>query len=435
MQDYTQFHKRRQALIESVKQHHDLSHGVIVLGGAYESEYMPFRQDSTFYYLTGINEPACVCLIWLSGETHVYVPQYPDFRSKWLVPDITPESSPGAYHVDGIYAAGVRQGDITVSMAHDVSAYENVIRALHDTVAADVPVCACTPDHPYAYVQQKLMLYMLARGLHQQPTYYDISPIVSRMRRKKSRDEVARIHQAASVTIMAHEAAACAIEPGKPEHYVQAAAEYILTECGARPAFPSIVASGHNSTILHYTANAAEIEAGDTVVVDIGAYKDHYAADVSRTYPARGQFSKDQAHVYEAVRDTQAYIASLLAPGYCIYNAEQPELSLYHCAQKRLQQHGYSEYFIHNIGHFLGLDVHDVGDVREPLEEGDVLTVEPGVYDADNRVGARIEDDYWIVKDGSVCLTDGLPTEQNEIERLAQRGFSELEEASEQHDE
>jgi len=436
MQDYIQFQERRKALIEQVKHEHGISQGVIMLAAAYAPvRHGRFRQESTFYYFTGVQEPACVALIWLTGETHIYVPQYPEHRSKWTIEDITAESSPSAYKVDGVHAAGVRQSGIEVSPLHDASAYSHVIEALRGVQAHGDPICACVPHNQYAHVVQQSFVRKVQQELPDTATWYNIAPCVGRLRPKKSRDEVARIHHAASVTTMAHEAAACAIEAGKPEQYIQAAAEYIFTECGAEPAFPSVVASGSNSTILHYHQNNAQMDDGDLVVVDIGAYIDQYAADVTRTYPVNGTFSKEQAKVYEAVRDTQAYIAEIVGPGYYIYNAEKPEASLYHCAQERLRKHGYKEYFVHNIGHFLGLDVHDVGDINEPLAQGDVITIEPGVYDPDTGIGVRIEDDYWIVNDGSVCLTEGLPSQQDEIERLASRGFSQLDEQEEQSSE
>ncbi len=430
MQDFIQFRERRQALIERVKEQHGIAEGVIILAGAYESEYTQFRQDSTFYYFTGIDEPACVCVIWLSGETHIYVPEYPEYRNRWVLSNITSESNPHAYKVDGIFAAGQRQAGISVSPIHDASAYTRVTQVIRELYDNNIPLCACVPSNQYAYVQQQRFMQTIVSSLPERPFVYDISSAVGRLRRKKSRSEVAQLHNAANITVLAQEAAACAVQAGQPEYYVQAAAEYIFTECGARPAFPSVVASGERSTILHYASNTGELPEDSLVVVDIGAYIDHYAADVTRTYPTSGAFSKEQARVYEAVRDTQEYIAEILAPGYYIYNADNPHMSLFHCAQERLKQHGFHEYFIHNIGHFLGLDVHDAGSITEPLQEGDVVTIEPGVYDPENGIGVRIEDNYWLINNDSVCLTESLPREKEEVERLAQRGFGDIGEQS-----
>jgi len=430
MSEVTQFQERRNQLIARVKQYHDMSRGAIVIPAGMErpSSSVTFRQDPTFYYLTGVHEPACVCLIWLSGATELYVPVYPEFRQRWVQSDITEASDPHAYGCDVIAPAGKKQAGISVSPVYDASVYAHVIERLQDACADHVPLCGCMPNNSHAYVEQQEFLQRLTRQMSVSVSWHDISPCVSQLRRKKSRHEVATIYEAAHATVMAQEAAACAIEPDRPENEVQAAAEYIFTEGMAAPAFPTIVAGGERSTILHYQANNGTLADGDLAIVDCGARKDGYAADVTRTYPVNGTFTDKQAQVYEAVRDTQAYIAELLAPGYYVYNADKPELSLYHLAQKRLDQHGYKEYFVHNIGHFLGLDVHDVGSLTTPLQEGDVITIEPGVYDAEHHIGVRIEDDYWIVGDSSVCLTESLPTQRDEIERLVQRTFADLSE-------
>ena len=177
--------------------------------------------------------------------------------------------------------------------------------------------------------------------------------------------------------------------------------------------------------------NNQKLVAGDLVVVDIGAEVDYYCADITRTYPVSGTFSKRQRDVYTIVLATQEYIASIAKPGMWLNNKEKPEQSLQHCAQKFLEKHNYHTYFPHGIGHFLGMDVHDVGDVHEPLQEGDVITIEPGIYLQKEQLGIRIEDDYWIVKDGVICLSDALPKEAHAIEEMAQ---SSMEFDEEDHD-
>ena len=136
------------------------------------------------------------------------------------------------------------------------------------------------------------------------------------------------------------------------------------------------MATGKNATILHYTANTSAMKKGDLVVVDIGAAFDGYCADLTRTYPVSGKFSKRQRELYNLVLDAQTYIADLAKPGMYLNNSDEPERSLHHLAQSFLKKHGYDQYFVHGIGHFLGLDVHDVGNVKEPLKENDVFTIE-----------------------------------------------------------
>jgi Xaa-Pro aminopeptidase len=192
----------------------------------------------------------------------------------------------------------------------------------------------------------------------------------------------------------------------------------------ARTSFPSIVASGKNGTVLHYNQNSGTVKNGDLVVVDIGAELDNYCADLTRTYPVSGTFTKRQKELYNIVLETQEHIASLAKPGMWLKNKDKVDKSLHHLAVKFLANRGYDKYFPHGIGHFLGLDVHDVGDYSVPLHEGDVITIEPGIYIAAENIGIRIEDNYWITKDGAICLSERLPKDADDIEDLMQQALS-----------
>ena len=162
---------------------------------------------------------------------------------------------------------------------------------------------------------------------------------------------------------------------------------------------------------------------GDLVVVDIGAELGMYAADITRTYPVSGTFSKRQRELYDIVLATQQHIADISKPGLWLSNKEHPDKSLNHLARQFLQKYGYDKYLPHGIGHFLGLDVHDVGDYSVPLQAGDIITIEPGIYIPEEGIGIRIEDDYWVVEDGVVCLSDGLSKEARDIEQMVQQSF------------
>ena len=158
---------------------------------------------------------------------------------------------------------------------------------------------------------------------------------------------------------------------------------------------------------------------GDVVVIDIGASYKRYCADVSRTYPVSGVFTQRQKELYDIVLETQEYIAAFAKPGMWLNNAEEPSKSLNHLAREFLKERGgYDTYFPHGIGHFVGLDVHDVGDSKIPLSKGDIITIEPGIYIPEERIGIRIEDMYWIVEGEAVCLSDSFPKTTIEIEEL-----------------
>ncbi|MFA6527880.1 MAG: M24 family metallopeptidase, partial [Candidatus Babeliales bacterium] len=247
----------------------------------------------------------------------------------------------------------------------------------------------------------------------------DISPLVYSMRRTKDQFEIALIHNAVQITHMAHETVAGMIEAGKKEHEVVASAEYVFMHvAGVQAAFPSVVATGKNATMLHYTGRMHELKNNELVVVDIGAEYCGYAADLSRTYPVSGMFTKRQRELYDIVLETQLYIESIAAIGMYLRNEQYPEQSLHHLAVAFLRKKKYDKYFCHGIGHFLGLDVHDVGDHNVPLKEGDAITIEPGIYIPEENIGIRIEDDYIIVQDGAACLSHEVPKQADEIEML-----------------
>jgi Xaa-Pro aminopeptidase len=248
----------------------------------------------------------------------------------------------------------------------------------------------------------------------------DISVLVARQRRKKDSYEIAQLYTAINVSYGAQEAAAMACVPGKSELEVRAAAEYVLTMNGVETAYPTVAAAGKNATILHSTPGQTMLKKGDLVVVDCGGMVEHYCGDLTRTYPVGGKFSKRQRELYALVLATQEHIASIAKPSMWLSNAEKPEQSLNHLARAFMEEKmpGYSKYFIHGIGHFLGLDVHDVGDRSEPLAEGDVFTIEPGLYIPEENLGIRIEDNYWMTKEGVECLSEELPKDPDAVEKF-----------------
>jgi Xaa-Pro aminopeptidase len=220
-------------------------------------------------------------------------------------------------------------------------------------------------------------------------------------------------------TAAGQKAAALLMQSGRREGEIRAALEAEFIRLGSSmPAFPSIVAAGGNATILHYLGEDALLQAPQAVVVDIGATYNQYAADITRTYPVDGQFSDRQRALYQIVLDTQAYIASCARPGMYLNNPHDPHNSLQHKTKEFLNQYGLAQYMPHGIGHFMGLDVHDVGDRLVPLGPGDVIAIEPGVYIGEEKIGIRIEDDYLITETGVACLSNGIIKELADIEGI-----------------
>jgi Xaa-Pro aminopeptidase len=304
--------------------------------------------------------------------------------------------------------------------------YAHMISLLQAVVARGGSLFTAAPNNGHEYVSGRFILDHLQKFIPEvQKSVVDVSALIAAGRRRKDIGEIEKIYRAIEVTELAHESAIQAIKDGVSESEVQASLEYMMIASHSRPAFPSIVASGQNATVLHHCENKGTLKDGDLVVVDIGAELDNYCADLTRTYPVSGLFTKRQKELYNIVLETQEYIAGLAKPGMWLKNKEKADKSLHHLAQKFLDKSGYGRYFPHGIGHFLGLDVHDVGDYSVPLHEGDVITIEPGIYIPEEGIGIRIEDNYWITKDGVMCLSENLPKDAQDIEAFMQQMQSE----------
>lgn len=422
--DFVEYQQRRGLLVARVREQFPDKKGVIVLFAGFENERTVFRQESSFYYLTGLEEPGLVLTVDLEGFTRLYVPNCGAERSKWLTSSV--DLSAANAHFLGIDEI-VMLGDVCPGYQFypffTKDQYLSLLEMLGALVSCGETIFTFNPDNAHQYIEQRLVLERLKTfvpGLAE--CIADIAPLVARMRRTKSMHEIELLYQAVELTMSAHGSAAHMIEDGVAESEVQAAAEYIMTGSGAKPSFPSIVAGGKNGTVLHYTVNKDTLKDGDLVVVDIGAEVNYYCGDLTRTYPVSGTFTARQRELYEAVLETQEYIANIAGPGMWLSNNAHPEKSLNHLARAFLAKRGLDTFFTHGIGHFLGLDVHDEGDRSEPLAEGDVITIEPGVYIPQEGIGIRIEDNYWVVKDGVVCLSEQLPKTPEDIEEFLAQG-------------
>lgn len=415
------YKKRRDDLCSRIKDSQNGRQGIIMLSADFESERYAFRQDSTFYYFTGITEPGVVLLLNLNGESTLYIPKYAQSRKQWLTSQIdTTNECCTLLGIDHIEYLGEPVPGYSFSPRFIPSEFSRLAAELATASDSGMIVYVCQSQLVGGSSHQQMLYTFFTNTIrNMSASIADASGLVASMRRNKTLDEIRYISHAVGITTHAQQAAASGIVSGVKECQVQAVIEGVFTSLGsARCAFPSIVATGRNSTVLHYTDRNKDLEEGDLVVVDIGAEYGYYAADITRTYPVSGKFSPLQQEVYSTVLAAQAYIASIAKPGMYLNNPEHAQKSLHHRAVEFLSNAGYGEYFIHGIGHFLGLDVHDVGDVRVPLEPGDVFTIEPGIYIPDKKLGVRIEDDYVITDDGCFCLSDTLPKAPQEIEEM-----------------
>jgi len=241
------------------------------------------------------------------------------------------------------------------------------------------------------------------------------SKAIGLLRQVKDEAEVALLSHAIDATTAALTEAIRSIRPGLYEFEVQGVIEYLFTRYGAqRAGFASIVGSGPNSCVLHYVRNRRRMHTGDLVVMDVGAEAYGYTADVTRTVPVSGTFTPRQREIYEIVLRAQRAGIAAVKPGVRVRDVHR-------AAAKVIADAGYRAAFPHGTSHWLGMDVHDVGDYSRVLEPGMVLTVEPGIYLADEALGVRIEDDVLVTKDGGRVLSARGPRSVDELEALLER--------------
>lgn len=409
--------ERQKNLIELIKKNHPHKNGVVFLSAGYEKEREQFYQDSSFEYFVGLQEPAVALWKELDGISSLYMPHYGVDRSAWL-PVSYDEERLATLEITLIMLFGEKIAGYATGPFYAKEALNNLCAQIE--LMCKQGKYIFTPMHDIS-LEVKIFIEQLIKYVPLLIDHIiDISPLITQLRQKKSQQELEYMYHAIEITGMAHQAASGVIKKGNSESDVQAAVEYIYTESNAKKAFASVIGSGINSTILHYIDNKDLLPDDGLVVVDIGASFNHYCADITRTYPVSGNFSQRQKKVYQDVLDTQEYVAECAKPGVYLNNKNEPENSLNHLAHEFLKKRGYDveKEFPHGIGHFVGLDVHDVGNYSIPLAVGDVITIEPGIYLREEKLGVRIEDMYWVVKDGVICLSEEIPKKIKDIEKF-----------------
>lgn len=413
----SEYRARRQQLMSRLKD------GVVVMIGAREDEFGEagrFRQKNDFMYLTGVETPAAYLMLVPAGvvgdkpaQETLFIPARNPGHEKWTGPQI----GPGA---EGQAAFGFQE----VAATAKVNEYINdVFRSPAFEAKNGKPparLYTIMPQAATADIQRESSFIATLQKNYPGLQVVDLAPIIAEMRKVKSAAEIALLQKAIDITGEGQRDAAAQIRPGAFEYEAQAALEAAFTRNGAeRPGFPSIVGSGFYSTVLHYNQNHKKIEAGDLVVVDIGAEFSYYTADVTRTYPASGKFSPRQRQIYQLVLDAQRAAERAFKPGQSnLGQLHRVAIDTIKASPLRDKNGNTLErYFIHGLGHWLGMDVHDVGDYGN-MPAGSVFTIEPGIYIPEEKLGVRIEDDYLVTEKGLVKLSRAIPSEPDEIERI-----------------
>jgi len=400
-----------------------------------DTEYR-FRQDSDFYYLTGFNEPEAVAVIAPAREARYTLFVRPRDREK--------ETWTGRRA--GVEGAKERHG---ADEAFPVEEFASKLQELLDgTQTLYYRLGNGNSDLDQTIIRQLTRMRALGwRKARPPQTITDPGALLHEMRLFKTDEEIALMQRSADIASEAHREAMRAARAGVKEYEIEALIEYVFRRAGAdAPAYNSIVGAGANATILHYVSNESELRDGDLLLIDAGAEYEGFASDITRTFPVSGRFSDAQRDIYSLVLDCQEQCIRMVAPGVTmdemhersveILTEGMVRLGLLKGDVKKLIEEGeYKKFYMHRLGHYLGMDVHDVGLYHtdgqpRPVEAGMVMTVEPGLYIAEDAeeipdkyrgIGVRIEDDVLVTAESHRVLTAGAPKQVEEIESLTAR--------------
>lgn len=403
----------------------------------------PYRHDSYFYYLSGFTEPeAVIVLITDNTESKsiLFCREKNLEREIWDGYRYGPEAAREAFGFDAAFPIGELNRVMPKLMA-DAPALFYALGSKLDTQVKE-------------WMQA---VRMQARaGVTAPSAMHDVHVMLDEMRLFKDAEEIAIMKRAAGISAEAHRRAMQTCRPGLREYHLEAELLHEFRRSGSQfPAYGSIVATGANACVLHYRASDAEIKDGDLVLIDAGCELDGYASDITRTFPANGKFSGPQKALYEIVLAAQAAAVAATRPGKTFMDGHDAAVRV--LAQGMLdtglldtnkvgklddviEKGAYNRFYMHRTGHWLGMDVHDVGEYREPgtagenrpwrkLQPGMMLTIEPGIYvrPADDvpetfwNIGIRIEDDALVTADGCELITAAAPKTVAEIEAVMRR--------------
>lgn len=386
------------------------------------SEAYVFAQDEDFYYLTGHNEEGAGLILlpsakpgapgdgWDGAREILFLPPKDPGKEKWNGVRMSP-SDPG---ID------TRTGFATVLPIEQMRATVEKLARLYPTFYTILPYEKELGGYPH----EKAVVDWLQLAVPQ-AKLKDIRAQIGALRQIKSPGEIAFLQRAIGLTLDSHFEAMKMLRPGLSEYQVAAKMVEVHAMGGSEAeGYAPIVGAGPNSTALHYDKLSRKIEDGDIIVLDVGAQYSGYSADITRTVPANGKFTPRQREIYEIVLGAQNAALAAIKPGVH-FSCKGKKDGLWNIAYDYINSHGkdlhgktLGPYFIHGLGHNIGLNVHDPGESCSPLQPGMVVTVEPGIYIPEENLGVRIEDDVLITESGYKLLSERLPRDPAEIEKI-----------------
>jgi Xaa-Pro aminopeptidase len=427
-----EFAKRRRALMRMIGKG-----GVAILPAASiairnrDVEY-PFRQDSDFQYLTGFAEPDAIVVLAPGrdeGEFLLFCRDRDPSRALWDGERAGPDGAVSDYAADAAFPVN----DVDEILSGIIEQCDRVFYTMGLHTDFDAKLIGWVTE---------LRQHSRAGG-HTPDEFIALDHLLHDLRLYKSKAEISAMKKSAKIAVKAHRRAIARCEPGMYEYELEAEYIHEFRSQGVHGSYQPIVGGGANGCVLHYIENNQVLEDGDLVLADVGCEYDYYASDITRTWPVNGRFSEPQRELYEIVLEAHEAAIEQVRPGkhwndphdaaVQVITRGLMKLGLLKGTLKSLIKEGkYRKFFMHRTGHWLGMDVHDVGDYKVSdqwrlLEPGMVLTVEPGIYVPDLRsvpkryrnIGIRIEDDVLVTRTGYEVLTAALPVDPDEIELLA----------------
>ena len=396
------------------------ANGVVLLFASTEAEgpndLYGYRPDDDFYYLSGWPEPGSALLIAAAAGSRPYteiffLPRRNAAQEKWTGAKLGPEnpSAPATLGFDQVKSLDELPGILA-----------NLLPPKESKLYTDIPAYGESSNS-----QVPLEWLKRANSFPLGTDFTDVRPLTASLRTFKDQGELDLIRKATDASVAAHLSAMKTIKPGITERELSALLQYEWGKRGCeRPAYAPIVGSGINSTVLHYSDDSRTTQAGETVVIDAGGEYSLYATDITRTLPVTGKFSARQREIYDIVLGAQQAAMDAFQSGKSHMRRNQSD-SLYEVAYNYINTHGkdlhgqpLGQYFIHGLSHYVGLNVHDEGDYDPPVGPGMVFTIEPGIYIPEEKLGVRIEDTFYVDKDGKlVNLSGALPRTAEEVER------------------
>ena len=419
----TEYINRRRILLDELV---DSSFAILASGEAMHKTWDQFHKyipNRHFFYLTGLKREDFFLLLAKDGKNYleyIFIEEASDYANKWLGRRLTKEE---VSEISGIELKNIFY----------VEAFKDFVanKILTDSRAA---LLSSTPKNlyldmfRYKKMKKPMSFTYLADIVDNYPelVIMDLNTLISNHRRVKSDDEVKEIKQALKYTKTGIEAILKTAKPGLNEGHLEALFDFTIRVEGASGAsFDTIVASGKNATVLHYVDNDQVIKDGSLVLLDLGALSNLYAGDISRTFPVNGKFTERQKALYQLVLDVNKATIEKVKPG--LYVKELNEFAKDMLAQGMVklglikEKDEVDKYYYHGVSHYLGLDVHDTGTYAEPLVAGVVLTIEPGIYVAEEGIGIRIEDNVLVTSTGYENLSKDIIKGIKDIEAFMKR--------------